>query len=134
MRALGDGPQRERFRGRYGREPCVAVFAPGRVNLIGEHTDYSGGLALATSVPQGVTALLAPAADDSLAVFSATFDATARVFGQAERSEGPFGAALAGVVRALAAAGVPRPGRSPGSTRPCRPAWGSPPRPRSTWR
>src|SRR5256885_14129283 len=33
----------------------AAAFAPGRVNLIGEHTDYNGGLALPFSIAQGVT-------------------------------------------------------------------------------
>ena len=32
----------------------VAAFAPGRVNLIGEHTDYNGGLALPFAIAQGV--------------------------------------------------------------------------------
>src|SRR5438477_550137 len=34
---------------------CAAAFAPGRVNLIGEHTDYNGGLALPFSIAQGIT-------------------------------------------------------------------------------
>jgi galactokinase len=35
-------------------ERCVA-FAPGRVNLIGEHTDYNQGLALPFAIREGVT-------------------------------------------------------------------------------
>src|SRR5579872_6299237 len=33
----------------------ITAFAPGRVNLIGEHTDYNGGLALPFAVRHGVT-------------------------------------------------------------------------------
>ena len=33
----------------------AAAFAPGRVNLIGEHTDYNDGLALPFAVRDGVT-------------------------------------------------------------------------------
>jgi galactokinase len=33
----------------------AAAFAPGRVNLIGEHTDYNGGVALPFSISQGIT-------------------------------------------------------------------------------
>ncbi len=33
----------------------VTAFAPGRVNLIGEHTDYNQGLALPFAIAEGVT-------------------------------------------------------------------------------
>ena len=38
------------FVSRYGREPAVIASAPGRVNLIGEHTDYNGGEVLPIAI------------------------------------------------------------------------------------
>jgi galactokinase len=35
--------------------PGVRVWAPGRINLIGEHTDYAGGLALPAAIQLGIT-------------------------------------------------------------------------------
>jgi galactokinase len=38
------------FAERFGRRPTLAAFAPGRVNLIGEHTDYNQGFALPMAI------------------------------------------------------------------------------------
>ncbi len=38
-----------------GPDATASAYAPGRVNLIGEHTDYNGGLALPCAVKRGVT-------------------------------------------------------------------------------
>ncbi len=48
----------------------VTVFAPGRVNLIGEHTDYNQGLALPFAISQGVTVTARPLGDDVVAVLA----------------------------------------------------------------
>ncbi len=42
------------------RGPRVQAFAPGRVNLIGEHTDYNDGLCLPFAVQRGVTVTAEP--------------------------------------------------------------------------
>ena len=42
------------------RGPRVQAFAPGRVNLIGEHTDYNDGLCLPFAVERGVTVTAEP--------------------------------------------------------------------------
>jgi galactokinase len=42
----------DHFRRTFGREPEVVANAPGRVNLIGEHTDYNGGFVLPMAIPQ----------------------------------------------------------------------------------
>ena len=42
------------FAARFGAAPDVVVRSPGRVNLIGDHTDYNDGLALAMAIERGV--------------------------------------------------------------------------------
>ena len=41
---------RERFRARFGAAPTLLAAAPGRINLIGEHTDYNDGYAMPASI------------------------------------------------------------------------------------
>lgn len=43
------------FRARYGSEPEVVGIAPGRINLIGEHTDYSDGFVFPVAIDRGIT-------------------------------------------------------------------------------
>jgi len=50
METLNAAAAREFFRKTYGCEPDVIGSAPGRVNLIGEHTDYNGGQVLPLAI------------------------------------------------------------------------------------
>ncbi|MBQ9588470.1 MAG: galactokinase [Bacteroidales bacterium] len=50
---------KEHFRCRFGKEG-VAYAAPGRINLIGEHTDYNGGFVFPGAVSQAIVAVVAP--------------------------------------------------------------------------
>ncbi|MBP9107239.1 MAG: galactokinase [Gemmatimonadaceae bacterium] len=45
----------------YGYRPAVVTSAPGRVNLIGEHTDYNGGEVLPIAIAQRTWVAIAPA-------------------------------------------------------------------------
>ncbi len=54
----------------FGRPSAVTADAPGRVNLIGEHTDYNGGFVLPTAIPQRTRVELAPRDDDTVRVAS----------------------------------------------------------------
>lgn len=62
------------FQQAYGYEPTVRYSAPGRVNLIGEHTDYNDGYVLPFAIDRRTTASIAPRPDRLLRVSSA-FDA-----------------------------------------------------------
>ena len=57
----------------FGGEPDVCAFAPGRVNLIGEHTDYNGGYALPCALNLGITGAARLRDDKTLRLYSANF-------------------------------------------------------------
>lgn len=69
MTSIGD--RVASFRGAFGRDPEVLGEAHGRVNLIGEHTDYNGGFVLPTLIPQRTRAELARRGDRRATVVSA---------------------------------------------------------------
>jgi galactokinase len=68
------------FQNLFGRAAEVAASAPGRVNLIGEHTDYNDGLVLPTAVPQCTTVELALRPDDRVSVASTSIGGDVRSY------------------------------------------------------
>jgi galactokinase len=59
-------------------DDIVTAFGPGRVNLIGEHTDYNEGLALPFAIDAGVTVAAAPTGDRSMQVIATDLGAKDR--------------------------------------------------------
>ena len=55
----------------YGQAPDVIWSAPGRANLIGEHTDYNEGFVLPFAIAERTYAAAARRDDDTIAVTSA---------------------------------------------------------------
>ena len=64
---------KQTFREIYGKEPEGAYFAPGRVNLIGEHTDYNGGHVFPCALSYGTYAAAAKRSDGKLRFYSVNF-------------------------------------------------------------
>jgi len=80
--------------------------APGRVNLIGEHTDYNEGLVLPTATPQRTVVELSPREDRVVRVESEGYMPIAYVLGE-ERQCGDWGDYVRGVTWVLTKAGHP---------------------------
>ncbi len=64
----------EAFERRYGMRPDVVVRAPGRVNLIGEHTDYNDGFVLPMAINRATWIALRARHDRVVRVFSLEFN------------------------------------------------------------
>lgn len=61
------------FTAAYGREPTLGARAPGRVNLIGEHTDYNHGFVLPMAIERDTLLLGAPGAAGILNLYAANY-------------------------------------------------------------
>jgi galactokinase len=98
VRAIVDRAAGE-FVGRFGVSPTLASAAPGRVNLIGEHTDYNQGFVLPLAIDRWCVCVAGPAAGGRSRLCAADIDETVEVSlrGLADR-----GAAAAGELPAWA--------------------------------
>jgi galactokinase len=65
---------REAFAHRFGGAPQWIVRAPGRINLIGDHTDYNDGFVLPMAIDRAVWIALRARDDDQVTVWSVDFD------------------------------------------------------------
>jgi galactokinase len=100
------------YKDKFGEEPELVTSAPGRVNLIGEHTDYNGGFVLPCAIDRRIA--VAVGAGEG-ALYSADFDQTRQIddkdsswadyprgvawaIGEAAHEIGGFRAAFAGDV------------------------------------
>lgn len=63
---------RKKFRELYGQEPIV-VAAPGRVNLIGEHTDYNEGFVLPGAVDKRMYVAIAAVSEPAITIYANQF-------------------------------------------------------------
>jgi len=64
------------FESRYGDHPAFVVRAPGRVNLIGEHTDYNDGFVFPMAIDRAAWVALRPRSDGRVAATSLDFEET----------------------------------------------------------
>ncbi|MDG5801989.1 galactokinase [Streptomyces ossamyceticus] len=109
--AVGSGAEAavaERFEELYGTAPEGVWAAPGRVNLIGEHTDYNDGFVMPFALPHTAVAAVSRRTDGVLRLHSSDVDGGVvelTLDGLAPESDRGWTAYPAGVVWALREAG-----------------------------
>ena len=105
------------YREQFGEEPALVASAPGRVNLIGEHTDYNGGFVLPCAIDRRIAVAVGAGGRGGFEprLYSADFDETRQIdhkdsswadyprgvawaMGEAGHEIGDFRAAFAGNV------------------------------------
>ena len=92
----------------FGSEEGSLWTAPGRINLIGEHTDYNGGFVFPGAVSQGITAMIRPNGGRRVRAYAVDLGSPCEFDIDDEKGPGSVHFRYVyGVVRELMAAGVP---------------------------
>lgn len=89
------------FTERFGRAPEGVAYAPGRVNLIGEHTDYNEGLVLPTTIDRGIAVAFSRSEGPSVLVSSQFGESEPFVADMVERGVQGWSRYAAGMAWAL---------------------------------
>jgi galactokinase len=98
---------RDAFTAAFGVRPALLAQAPGRVNLIGEHTDYNDGFVLPMAIDRSIVVAVSPRTDGRVRAHAAQFGETREVaISRAEVRAGAWDTYVAGVVWALTRAGL----------------------------
>ncbi|MFE1748121.1 galactokinase [Coleofasciculus sp. H7-2] len=84
----------------FGTEPEIEASAPGRVNLLGEHTDYNDGFVLPTAIPQKTTVQLGFSKDEQHHFYSAELDEKVDVL-ESSHTPSSFASYIFGCIRLL---------------------------------
>ncbi|MDE2306358.1 MAG: galactokinase, partial [Gammaproteobacteria bacterium] len=111
---MNPAQQKVDFKARYGVFPQI-YRAPGRVNLIGEHTDYNGGFVMPVAIGLEARVAIAARPDARIRMYSLNYDQTvivdpALLESSTRRSadaEAHWSDYAIGVIRALRADGIP---------------------------
>ena len=99
------------FNKRFGYDPVKLYFSPGRVNLIGEYTDFNGGHVFPAAISVGTYGAIAPRDDNEIRTYSANYPEagiqTITVTDLALRPYDTWIKYLRGVMTVMAEAGYP---------------------------
>lgn len=93
------------FEERHGASPDILIRSPGRVNLIGEHTDYNDGFVLPLAIERALWIALRPRSDDTVRIWSALGDEWAEFRLSALTPGGGWVAYVQGVANEMLGAG-----------------------------
>ncbi|MCA9838459.1 MAG: galactokinase [Trueperaceae bacterium] len=94
-----------KFTEKFSEMPSVIVRAPGRVNLIGEHTDYNDGFVMPMAIDRSMWIGLRPRNDQKVKIYSIDFDVWAEFSLDALEKDTGFQEYLKGMAWALQEAG-----------------------------
>ncbi|HXN02828.1 MAG TPA: galactokinase [Candidatus Dormibacteraeota bacterium] len=96
-----DERARNGFRQAFGYPPGAVAVAPGRMNIIGEHTDYNEGFALPAAIDRHVAVALRLRRDGRVALRSDRYQAAVDLDALPSRRQGNWGDYLVGVAREI---------------------------------